>query len=65
MSKHEQEIEILAVFVHGSLAALHGLAFFYNLRRGNTFDVVMHGAAFAYDLYATADHMRDAKETSK
>lgn len=49
----------LAVFVHGALVALHALGIVYNTKRRNWFDVVMHTAAAAYDLWAVGEHLGD------
>lgn len=51
-------METIAVFVHGALAALHVLGMIYNLRKGNKSDLVAHGLAATYDVYATAKHMK-------
>lgn len=53
-----RELNVLGVFVHGVLAGLHALGIVYNVRRGNTFDVAMHSAAFTYDVWATFKHER-------
>jgi uncharacterized membrane protein (DUF2068 family) len=58
------ELEILAVYVHGSLSALHALGLVYNIKRGNLFDSIAHGLWLAYDLYATRKHMRKIKNVS-
>jgi hypothetical protein len=58
VTKHEREMETIAVFVHGALAALHILGMIYNARKGNKLDTVCHGLAAGYDIYATQKHMR-------
>ena len=58
----EHQIQQLGVFVHGALAFGHSLGIFYNLRRKNWFDVAMHTAATAYDLWAVSKHMRDSHD---
>lgn len=58
MTKHEREMETLAVFVHGLLAGLHTLGAIYNWRKGNRVDTAMHGVAAVYDVWATSKHMR-------
>lgn len=58
MTKHEREMETIAVFVHGALASLHILGAIYNWRKGNKIDTVMHGVAAGYDVYATSKHMK-------
>jgi hypothetical protein len=39
-----KELNSLAVFVHGSLFALHGLGMLYNLKRKNWQAAAIHGA---------------------
>lgn len=58
MTKHEREMETIAVFVHGALASLHLLGMIYNWRKGNKIDTVAHCLAAGYDVYATQKHMR-------
>lgn len=55
--KAEQDLQCLATFVHGSLAALHALGVCYNVKRRNWFDVAAHSAAMVYDVWATAKHL--------
>ena len=55
--KAEQDIQCLATFVHGALAALHALGAAYNVKRRNWFDVAAHSTALGYDIWATARHM--------
>ena len=55
--KAEQDIQYLATFVHGALAALHALGIVYNIKRRNWFDVAAHSAAMSYDVWATAKHI--------
>lgn len=55
-------VETLGVFVHGVLAALHGLGVVHNLRRRNWFDVAAHTAALVYDGWAVSKHMHALKE---
>jgi hypothetical protein len=55
--KTEQDIQCLAAFVHGALAALHALGAGYNIKRRNWFDVAAHSAAMVYDVWATAKHL--------
>ncbi|PYS01142.1 MAG: hypothetical protein DMG12_15950 [Acidobacteria bacterium] len=56
-SRAEHDLQCLATFVHGALAALHALGVGYNFRRRNWFDVAAHSAAMAYDVWATAKHL--------
>jgi len=53
----EQDVQYLATFVHGVLAALHALGIAYNVKRRNWFDVAAHSAAMTYDIWATAKHL--------
>jgi hypothetical protein len=62
VTKHEREMETIAVFVHGALASLHILGMIYNWRKGNKADVIAHGLAAGYDVYATQKHMRRASK---
>ncbi len=54
--KAEQDLQYLATFVHGVLAAFHALGIAYNVKRRNWFDVAAHSAAMSYDIWATAKH---------
>lgn len=54
----ERQMQTLGVFVHGVLFALHALGVVYNARRRNPIDVVAHGCAAGYDLWATGKHLR-------
>lgn len=57
------EVEKLAIFVHGMLAAGHLLGVVYNAKRGNVFDVTAHSLAFVYDIYATSKHLKRSHAT--
>lgn len=59
--KTNPEIQALATFVHGSLAALHGLGVVYNAARGNRKDAIIHAAAFTYDCACTVRHFKAIK----
>jgi len=61
---HDQHIEELCIFVHGSLAALHMLGVVHNLRKHNWADVVAHGLALAYDSWAVSQHINHLKATN-
>jgi hypothetical protein len=52
------ELEVLAIFVHGALSALHVLGAVYNVRKRNWFDVVAHSAAAGYDVWAVGKHAK-------
>lgn len=54
----DKDTERLAVFVHGTLAALHLLGIVYNVRKKNWLDVAAHTAACAYDTHAALHHQR-------
>ena len=53
-----RDLETLAVFVHGMLAALHLLGIAYNWRRRNRLDICCHALAGFYDLHAAHIHAR-------
>lgn len=59
-----RELQILACFVHGSLASLHALGLVYNLRKGNRFESAFHACAVVFDCWATRKHYRQAKGVS-
>jgi hypothetical protein len=52
----ERELETLACFVHGALAALHALGALYNARLRNHLDTAVHSLACAYDVHAALKH---------
>jgi hypothetical protein len=54
----DSRLDELSIFVHGTLAGLHLLGIVYNLKRRNHWDVLAHGCAAAYDLYAVGVHLR-------
>lgn len=54
----EQQIQLLGAFVHGVLAAFHGLGLVYNVQRGNRMDTVIHLCALSYDSWAMRKHWR-------
>ena len=56
------EIEVLATFVHGALAGLHGLGLVYNAYRKNHTDALLHGLALTYDFVAFRGHLRAVQE---
>ena len=60
--KHRQEVEVLSIFVHGCLVALHALGIAYNIRRKNKFDCVAHTSAMIYDAWAVAKHAKRLKK---
>lgn len=56
-----RELEALAAFVHGALAALHVLGCVYNVSRRQWFDALMHAGFVVYDGRSTYLHARDAR----
>lgn len=56
------ELETLAVFVHGGLAAGHLLGLVFNIRRRQWFDSSAHFVALVYDSYAAYKHAQELKE---
>jgi len=63
MPDHNQHIEEIAIFVHGSLAALHLLGMVHNFRKRSWWDVTAHASALMYDSWAVSrhlDHLREA-----
>lgn len=65
MDSPSPELELLAVFVHGALAGLHGLALFYHVKRGNKLDASIHAAILAYDGLSAWKHYEDSKRHFK
>lgn len=57
----ERELETLACFVHGALAALHLLGALYNARQRNHVDAIVHAAVCAYDVHAALQHYDRSK----
>lgn len=55
------EMEALSTFVHGALAGLHFLGAFYNYRRKNKADTIIHSAAFLYDIYSAWGHYKELR----
>ena len=51
-----EELEGLAIFVHGTLFGLHALSLFYNLARRNYKDATIHALAAGYDLCSGVKH---------
>ena len=61
-SKHkEQEIQLLAAFVHGALSSLHALGAVYNAKRKNYNAAAIHCAVAIWDCVATLNHMKKGK----
>ena len=61
MKVRSHELEVLAAFVHGTLAAFHLLGIVYNERRGNKFDVAVHSVGLCYDLRCVHKHYKAMK----
>tara|TARA_Y100000310_G_C20535610_1_gene740709 strand:+ start:468 stop:671 length:204 start_codon:yes stop_codon:yes gene_type:complete len=57
-----KELSSLAVFVHGSLFALHGLGFMYNLKRKNWQAATIHGATGIWDFVCAIRHLDETKD---
>lgn len=53
-----EELESIAVFVHGTLFGLHALGAFYNLTKGRYRDAAIHVAVAVYDVVATRRHYK-------
>lgn len=55
-----RELDALAVFVHGVTAFGHALGVVYNWRTDRRIDrhVVIHSAAFLYDVYSAVKHAK-------
>lgn len=55
-----RELESLAVFVHGVTAFGHLLGIVYNYRKSGRVDrhVVIHSAAFLYDVFSAVEHAK-------
>lgn len=52
------ELETLAVYVHGAGAAFNGLGVVYNARRRQWFDTIMNLTGFLYHSVAAFRHAR-------
>lgn len=61
MDEHE-DVEIIAVFLHGVLALGHAVGILHNLRRRNYKAVLFHACAFLGDCYAVYIHWKDIHE---
>lgn len=62
MKSEEQELHIIASFVHGALVSLHLLGIFYNVRRKNWWEAVVHAGAGAFSLNAINEHQKEIKD---
>jgi hypothetical protein len=56
MRRPDLEIHLLGCFVHGVLAAFHGLGVLYNFRRKNWTDTTIHVLGAGYDAWAVRKH---------
>ncbi len=54
----ERSSQELAGFTHGILCGLHGLAVYYNLRRGNPKSALVHAAIALYDVTSLYRHSK-------
>lgn len=57
----ENEIQLLAAYVHGALTALHGLGLAYNLKRSNWQAAAIHAGVGIWDCVATYQHYKKTK----
>jgi hypothetical protein len=57
----EEQLEAMAVVIHGTLFSLHILGVIYNLRRQNKLDVLAHSLASIYDAHAIFHHLSKIK----
>lgn len=51
-----EELELLAIAVHGMLAGLHLLGVLYNVKRRNWKSAWVHACAFTFDAYSVWVH---------
>ena len=58
----EKEIQYLGIAAHGMLAGLHAISAFYNFRRKNYRDALIHTLVLAYDGYAVYNHSKSVQE---
>lgn len=61
-NRAEEQLEVMAVVIHGVLFSLHILGVIYNIRRKNTLDVLAHAVAATYDANAVFKHLTAIKE---
>ena len=54
-------MQVIGTFVHGVLAAFHGLGVVYNYRKGNKLDTLVHSLALSYDLNRVYKHYKEIK----
>jgi len=59
MSHHDEES--LAVFMHGALMGLHVFCAVYAAKKRTWRDVIAHGIAATYDLWAFQRHLSASK----
>lgn len=65
MDAKEEHIEDLAKYIHGAMAALHGLGLVHNLKRRNWRDAAFHAGFFVYDALATYKHRQYIKSQKR
>jgi hypothetical protein len=55
-ARSREDLEFLATFVHGVLAAFHGLAVIYHIKRRRFSHAAVHTVALAYDGWSVRRH---------
>lgn len=58
----ELEIQELGIIVHGIPTACNLVGLVYNLRRGNFWPAVFHGAGLWFHADAVIDHVRSMRQ---
>ena len=53
-----EELDDLAMYVHGALAGLHVLGVLYNAKRRNWFGVLVHSAVLVFDTKSAVEHSK-------
>lgn len=56
--KRRDLLESLAVAAHGGSAVLNVLGIFYNAKKGNRIDTLVHSAGLVYHVVAVVKHAR-------
>jgi hypothetical protein len=57
----KSDIEQIAAFAHGAMAALHGLGALYNIKQNNKIMTVFHVGAAIIDGAAWLEHLHNEK----
>ena len=58
---HKSDIEQIAAFAHGAMAALHGIGALYNLKHNNKIMTAFHVGAALIDGAAWLEHPHNEK----